>query len=123
MDRKPSSRRRRVCLDLAIVTMVTAAAAAALTQLRQTMAPHELRAAVAPPGISWAAPPMPKGPIEFESAEQRHLRLVVITRSLEQPWSIAFRPDGSMLVTERPGRLRIVRKGVLDPTPVEGVPA
>ena len=65
---------------------------------------------------------MPDGPIEFESAEQRHLRLVVVTKGLEQPWSIAFLPDGSMLVTERPGRLRIIRKGVLDANPVAGIP-
>ena len=35
---------------------------------------------------------------------------------------IAFLPDGGMLVTERPGRLRIVRNGVLDPQPIAGVP-
>jgi glucose/arabinose dehydrogenase len=66
---------------------------------------------------------MPDGPIEFESADQRHLRLVVVTKELEQPWSMAFLPDGSMLVTERPGRLRIVRHGVLDAHPVSGIPA
>src|SRR5690606_20200767 len=38
------------------------------------------------------------------------------------PWSLAFLPDGNMLVTERAGRLRIVRKGVLDPEPISGVP-
>ena len=42
---------------------------------------------------------------------------------LEQPWSLAFLPDGRMLVSERPGRLRLVtREGVLSP-PVEGAPA
>lgn len=41
---------------------------------------------------------------------------------LEQPWSLAFLPDGRMLVTERPGRMRIVtREGVLSP-PIERVP-
>jgi glucose/arabinose dehydrogenase len=65
---------------------------------------------------------MPDGPIEFESAEERHLRLVVITKQLEQPWSLAFLPDGAILVTERPGRLRVIRKGALDPEPVAGVP-
>ena len=51
--------------------------------------------------------------------------IVVETKAagLEQPWSLAFLPDGRMLVSERPGRLRIVtREGVLSP-PVEGVPA
>lgn len=107
----------------AFLLFIAAAAAAALQpQQNQTIAPHELRNGVAPPGIEWPTPLMPKGPIEFESAEQRHLRMVVMTRSLEQPWSMAFLPDGSMLVTERPGRLRIVRNGVLDPAPVRGMP-
>jgi glucose/arabinose dehydrogenase len=90
---------------------------------RQTLAPHELRPSVAPSAIRWDTPEIPDGPILFESAEQRHLRLVVITKELEQPWSLVFLPDGAMLVTERPGRLRIVRNGVLDPRPVPGVPA
>ena len=35
---------------------------------------------------------------------------------------MAFLPDGGMLVTERPGRLRVIRDGVLDPKPIEGLP-
>jgi aldose sugar dehydrogenase len=38
------------------------------------------------------------------------------------PWSLAFLPEGTLLVTEKEGRLRIVRNGVLDPKPVPGVP-
>jgi glucose/arabinose dehydrogenase len=49
-------------------------------------------------------------------------RVVTVADSLENPWSMAFLPGGDMLFTERPGRLRIVRKGKLLPTPVEGVP-
>jgi aldose sugar dehydrogenase len=45
-----------------------------------------------------------------------------VLEGLERPWSIAWLPDGAMLITERPGRLRIVRKGVLEPTPITGVP-
>jgi glucose/arabinose dehydrogenase len=41
---------------------------------------------------------------------------------LEHPWSLAFLPDGRMLVTERSGRLRIVVGGALAPEPVAGVP-
>src|SRR6266508_1708060 len=103
MDTNASS--RRLLAGLAFILLIVAAATAALPQQEQTIAPHELRSGVAPPGIVWPTPLMPKGPIDFESAEQRHLRLVVITRALQQPWSIAFLPDGSMLVTERPGRL------------------
>jgi aldose sugar dehydrogenase len=47
----------------------------------------------------------------------------VIETGLEVPWAIAFLPDGRMLVTERPGRLRIIENGKLLPDPVRGVPA
>jgi len=45
-----------------------------------------------------------------------------LIRGLERPWSIAWLSQDEMLITERPGRLRIVRNGVLDPTPISGVP-
>src|SRR5690606_10374481 len=51
------------------------------------------------------------------------LHVEVVTRELERPWALTFLPDGSMLVTERPGRLRVIRDGVLDPRPIEGLPA
>src|SRR5690349_21545717 len=76
-----------------------------------------------PPPIVWPAPPLGKGPFQFETAEERHIRVVVVTSRLQQPWSMAFLPGGDLLVTERPGRLRVIRAGVLDPTPVAGVPA
>ncbi len=47
----------------------------------------------------------------------------IVVEGLEHPWSMAWLPDGSLLVTERPGRLRIVRDGRLDPQPIAGVPA
>jgi glucose/arabinose dehydrogenase len=50
---------------------------------------------------------LPHGGLNFESAEERRLKLVVVTEGLQQPWSIAFLPDGAMLVTERIGRLRV----------------
>jgi glucose/arabinose dehydrogenase len=49
-------------------------------------------------------------------------RVVTVAEGLVNPWSIAFLPGGDMLVTERPGRLRLVRKGKLLDQPVEGVP-
>ena len=49
-------------------------------------------------------------------------RAVDVATDLENPWGLAFLPDGRMLVTERPGRLRIVDKGQLSP-PLTGVPA
>lgn len=80
------------------------------------------RAPTAPPPINWPSPSLPDGPIVLDTAIQHQIRLVV-TKGLNQPWSMAFLPDGAILVTERPGRLRIVRNGVLDPTPVKGLPA
>jgi glucose/arabinose dehydrogenase len=47
----------------------------------------------------------------------------VIEAGLVEPWAIAFLPDGRMLVTERPGRLRIIEKGRVLPEPVRGIPA
>src|SRR5258708_3710476 len=41
---------------------------------------------------------------------------------LEHLWSLAFLRDGRMLITERPGRLRVVVRGQLDPNPVRGLP-
>jgi glucose/arabinose dehydrogenase len=49
-------------------------------------------------------------------------RLVTVADGLVQPWSIAFLPGGDTLITERPGRLRILRQGKLLPQAVEGVP-
>jgi aldose sugar dehydrogenase len=80
------------------------------------------RAPTAPPPINWPSPPLADGPIILDTAIQHQLQLVV-TKGLNQPWSMAFLPGGEILVTERPGRLRIVRNGVLDPAPVKGLPA
>jgi glucose/arabinose dehydrogenase len=60
-------------------------------------------------------------PIEQESTLIDY-RLVTVASGLSHPWSIAFLPGGDMLVTEREGRLRIIRDGVLLETPVPGVP-
>jgi glucose/arabinose dehydrogenase len=103
------------------------AAVAAHAQSTWPLDPEALPAAIVgiPPGVGWPSPPLGDGPFLVESMrpEHRTLRVVVVARGLEQPWSIAFLPDGDMLVTERPGRLRLIRDGVLDPNPVRGVPA
>ena len=50
------------------------------------------------------------------------LRAVTVARGLDHPWSLAFLPDGSMLVTERPGRLRRVSDQGVVSAPIEGIP-
>jgi aldose sugar dehydrogenase len=77
-----------------------------------------------PPGTGWPSPPLGAGPFLVESVrpEHRTLQVVVVARGLEQPWSLAFLPGGDMLVTERPGRLRLIHNGALDANPVEGIP-
>jgi glucose/arabinose dehydrogenase len=45
-----------------------------------------------------------------------------VIAGLEHPWGLAWLPDGSILITERPGRLRIVRDGALVSNPIAGVP-
>ena len=55
------------------------------------------------------------------SIHQRY-QVVPVVDGLEVPWSMAWLPNGDLLVTERPGRLRIVRGGQLLPEPVAGVP-
>lgn len=67
-----------------------------------------------------AQPPAPAQPV-FESAQQR-FRVQTVVDGLEHPWSLAFLPDGSLLITERPGRLRVVRDGRLLPQAVSGLP-
>jgi glucose/arabinose dehydrogenase len=81
---------------------------------------HEKRAAVEREQTKYNAP-VPgavvrseKGPFKLES---------VMESGLAEPWAIAFLPDGRLLVTERPGRLRIIQDGRLLPEPVRGTPA
>src|SRR6185436_13556759 len=63
------------------------------------------------------------GPWNYTTSERNtKIRVSVVTKGLSHPWSILWLPDGNMLVTERQGRLRIIRNGVLDPQPIAGVP-
>jgi glucose/arabinose dehydrogenase len=114
---------KRSCLGWGIAIGAATAALLGSGPSKQTLAPQEKNADDGPPPIIREPPALPKGNINFESAEEPRLRAVVIAKGLQQPWSIAFLPNGDMLVTERVGRLRIVRNGSLVQAPVTGVPA
>jgi len=61
-------------------------------------------------------------PISGDVPEAPGWRAEVVIDGLSHPWAIAWLPDGSALVTERPGRLRLIRDGRLDPKPIAGLP-
>jgi glucose/arabinose dehydrogenase len=68
-----------------------------------------------------AAAPDPSGG-DAERSERAVFRIAIFAAGLEHPWGAAFLPDGHLLVTERPGRMRVVdRDGRLSP-PLGGVP-
>ena len=87
----------------------------------QQKAPFQNGIPVAPEGL--AHRPLPTLPMEFDTGEGQRIRVVAVARGIESPFSAAFLPDGSMLVTTRTGQLRIIRNGVLDPKPIAGTPA
>jgi glucose/arabinose dehydrogenase len=92
-----------------IRSLVVSALAAGLAL---ALAPHvPVRAAEDPTHVSIGDVPVATG-----------ARRTEVLSGLEHPWGMAWLPDGTILVTERPGRLRIVRDGQLLPDPVPGVP-
>ncbi|MEX0900983.1 MAG: PQQ-dependent sugar dehydrogenase [Gammaproteobacteria bacterium] len=66
------------------------------------------------PACTFADDPSPASP---------RVSVITVAGGLEHPWSVAFLPGGDLLVTERPGRLRLVRDGALVGQPVAGTPA
>src|SRR5262245_8249585 len=105
---------RRVARTVAIALALTSVVSA------QQKVPFRNNIPVAPQGIPPV--PLPEKPVMFHTAEGQDIRVAVVTKGLAHPWGLAFLPDGTMLVTERPGRLRALRNGSLDPTPIAGVP-
>ncbi|HKH74645.1 MAG TPA: PQQ-dependent sugar dehydrogenase [Vicinamibacterales bacterium] len=62
------------------------------------------------------------GPWDLTAGRGSRIHVSVVTKGIDHPWGIAFLPDGGMLVTERPGRLRQIKNGMLDPTPIGPLP-
>ena len=87
-------------LTLALIGLILIPAAYAQpTSLRQGKQQTAFRRTGPPPAALGA------GPFNFDTAEQP-IRVTVVARGIPHPWSLAFLPNGDMLVTERAGRLR-----------------
>ena len=76
-------------------------------------------AALLPTGMQGQPPGKEKNK---QKAKQTAVRTVTIATGLWHPWSLAWLPNGDMLVTERNGKLRVVRDSRLDSEPIAGVP-
>ena len=72
-----------------------------------------------PPANSISSTPEPS---TVASANSTKFKQTTVVEGLERPWSMAWLPDGTMLVTEKAGRLRLIREGQLLPTPIAGLP-
>ncbi len=70
---------------------------------------------------AFAAPAIGRAQDVVRSAAATY-RLVTLSRDLEKPWGLGFLPDGRILITERPGRLRLFANGRLERAPVGGLP-
>ena len=76
-----------------------------------------------PPRDTVSAPPPTDLADEAQVFEAGgHPFRVVPIKGLQNPWALAFLPNGDILVTEQVGRLRIVQNGTLDPQPISGMP-
>jgi aldose sugar dehydrogenase len=87
-------------------------------------AAHAATAAILAIAAGCTADPIPAQQIDGAAHTSQHhsFRVETVVTGLEHPWSVAVLPDGDLLITERPGRLRMVRNGALLAEPVAGVP-
>jgi glucose/arabinose dehydrogenase len=105
----------RSLLALSLTTLCTAPA------LAQRDVPFQRGIPVAPTGL--ADKPLGNGPFDYATGEGQNVRVTVLTKELSFPFTLTFVPDGTMLITQRDGKLRVMRDGKLDPNPVAGGPA
>jgi glucose/arabinose dehydrogenase len=86
--------------------------------MRSLTAFWTIAAALLLPAFTWASGPQPAGPSASTTpAAAPQLDVQVLVTNLDTPWAIDFAPDGRIFVTERPGRIRIIRDGQLQPDP------
>jgi glucose/arabinose dehydrogenase len=117
--------KKQIAPSCLVVLMLLAGAA--LTSAQQAPAPPGGARGAAPAGQGRGGGRGAPAPVDTLGAgpwelTNRRVRVSVVTKGLDHPWGIAFLADGNMLVTERPGRLRVIRNGVLDPTPIGPLP-
>lgn len=95
-----------------------------MSRHRHVLACAALLAALAPaPALAQPQAAAPAVAAPSIATREHAVRLVTVVEGLEHPWGLAFLPDGRMLVTERPGRLRVIgADGRLDPVAVAGLP-
>jgi glucose/arabinose dehydrogenase len=75
-------------------------------------------------GVACSQPPAGRGAGEVQTSAQSNTNFKIekVAGGLEVPWSIVWAPDGRMIFTERPGRVRVIEKGTLNPKPLFVVP-
>jgi len=108
--------------SIAILMLAVFAVASSAQQAAQTGADTQPDTLTQPGASPTPTDPdrLPDAPPDVTSIAHT-FRLTPI-KGLSRPFALAFVPDGSVLVTERAGRLRVVRNGVLDPRPIGGMP-
>ena len=99
-----------------VLAVLLLASASSIAWAQQKV-PFSLGVPVAPTGL--ADQPLPAGPFVYKTAEVQDIRVTVFTKGLEYPYSMAFLPNGDLLVTERPGGCGSFATGcsILTPSP------
>ncbi|HKE82312.1 MAG TPA: PQQ-dependent sugar dehydrogenase [Vicinamibacterales bacterium] len=114
-----------VMVLLVVIAIFIAAQASDNVQAQANKYPYPTKrdlAATIPPGPKLLpSPPLGAGPWTYRTTEA-NIKVSIVARGISHPYGFAFLPDDTILVTERAGKLRVIRNGVLDPTPVDGLP-
>jgi glucose/arabinose dehydrogenase len=101
--------------------VLAVAASCSSVALAQRDVPFRGGIPVAPSGL--ADKPLGDGPFDYATGEGQNIRVTVLTKALSYPFTLTFLPDSTLLITQRDGKLRVMRGGKLDPNPVAGGPA